>query len=60
MRTLFIFLLSITGLAAFPQDRDFPDYRSKKENFLRMQEKDLRADLASFTMGGMDESIGKG
>lgn len=55
--SLFFIALSAISIA---QDRDFPDYRSKKENFLRMQEKDLRADLASFTMGGMDESVGKG
>ncbi|HYE53398.1 MAG TPA: hypothetical protein VD996_01090 [Chitinophagaceae bacterium] len=60
MRTLNILLLVCSCFAAQSQDRDFPDYRSKKENFLRMQEKDIRADLASFTMGGMDESIGKG
>ena len=53
-------MLVCSCFAAQSQDRDFPDYRSKKENFLRMQEKDIRADLASFTMGGMDESIGKG
>jgi hypothetical protein len=60
MRTLSIFAIMLFCLAAAAQDREFPDYRSKKENFLRMQEKDIRADLASFTMGGMDESIGKG
>lgn len=60
MRTLIILSLICIVSAVRSQERLFPDYRSKKENFLRMQEKDIRADLASFTMGGMDESIGKG
>ncbi len=60
MRTLFLSILIITSTCTFAQDKEFPDFRSKKENFLRMQEKDIRADLASFTMGGMDESMGKG
>src|SRR5215213_7549264 len=60
MRTLTILLFICVCFTARSQDRDYPDYRSKKETFLRMQEKDIRADLASFTMGGMDESIGKG
>lgn len=58
MRILIVILLTSVALAGKAQD--FPDYRSKKETFLRMQEKDIRSDLASFTMGGMDESIGKG
>ncbi|HYF30922.1 MAG TPA: hypothetical protein VD993_07370 [Chitinophagaceae bacterium] len=60
MRTLFVLLLATITCCTFAQEREFPDFRSKKENFLRMQEKDIRADLASFTMGGMDESMGKG
>lgn len=60
MRILFVLIITLTSISAFSQDREFPDFRSKKESFLRMQEKDIRADLASFTMGGMDESMGKG
>ena len=58
MRTLLI--LFFVGLAASAFSQDFPDYRSKKESFLRIQEKDIRADISSFSIGGMDESIGKG
>jgi hypothetical protein len=60
MRTLFIVLFAGLAAGAFAQDRDFPDFRSKKESFLRIQEKDIRTDVASFSIGGMDESIGKG
>jgi hypothetical protein len=58
MRTLLILFFVGLGASAFSQD--FPDYRTKKESFLRIQEKDIRADVAAFSIGGMDESIGKG
>lgn len=60
MRTLFSVFFLCATISAFAQDREFPDYRSKKESFLRIQEKNIRADVASFSIGGMDESIGKG
>jgi hypothetical protein len=60
MRAFFFLIVVSLGFVAFAQEREFPDFRSKKESFLRIQEKDIRADLASFAMGGMDESVGKG
>lgn len=60
MHIFFILLFTSAFMVSFAQDRDFPDYRSKKENFLRMQEKVIRAEVASFTMGGMEEGVGKG
>ncbi len=39
--------------------QDYPDYRSKKDLFTRIIEKDVRSDIASFSMGGIDESVGK-
>lgn len=45
------------SLIALGQD-DYPDYRSKREMFTRIMEKDIRADVASFAMGGLDESVG--
>lgn len=38
---------------------DIPDYRTKRDNFLKMQEKDIRADLSQFTFGGISESLTK-
>lgn len=55
---LFVALLYVT-VCSFAQNGDYPDYRSKKETFSRIVEKDIRSDLASFSMGGIDESIGK-
>lgn len=55
---LFIVLLQLT-FSCCAQGDDMPDYRSKKEIFSRLQEKDIRSDIASYSMGGIDESIGK-
>ena len=41
------------------QDLDFPDFRSKKDNFSKIQDKAIRAEVASFAMAAVDESIGK-
>ena len=63
MRTLSFRLLlalaTVVSLTAKGQDLDYPDYRSKKDNFSKVSEKDIRADLASFALAGVDESIGK-
>jgi hypothetical protein len=53
----FILLLLITALSQ--AQNDYPDYRNKKDIFTRIIEKDIRSDIASFSMGGIEESIGK-
>ena len=58
MRIIPTVLLCFTTLPSFAQD-DVPDYRTKKDNFLKMQEKDIRSDLAQFTFGGISESLTK-
>lgn len=52
-------LLIYIGNQCHAQNDDFPDYRSKKDIFTRITEKDIRSDIASYSMGGIDESIGK-
>ncbi|MEP6596208.1 MAG: hypothetical protein ABJA71_09685 [Ginsengibacter sp.] len=54
----------LTGLlyASFclaQKNYEFTDTRKKTESFKKMQQKDIRADLASFTLAGIDESVGK-
>jgi hypothetical protein len=51
---LFLFASNQT----FAQD-DLPDYRNKKDNFTKVREKDIRNDLASFAIAGIEERIGK-
>ena len=58
MRNSFILLLMLTCFTTMAQD-DNPDGRSKKDNFAKMREKDLRGDIAAFAMAGLDESVGK-
>lgn len=41
------------------QNDDMTDTRNKRESFTKVQQKDIRADLATFTLGGVDESVGK-
>ncbi len=56
------FLVILTMYCYFSQaqkNSELYDNRSKKESFIKVPQKEIRADLASFTMGGVDESIGK-
>ena len=55
---LFLALAAFTSQAK-AQDLDFPDYRSKKDNFSKIREQDIRNDIAAFAMAATDESIGK-
>ncbi len=59
MRIFFLVVLVYLSNMCLAQNDNFPDYRSKKEIFTRITEKDIRSDIASYSMGGMDESIGK-
>lgn len=59
MRLTLCLLLAGSSLASMAQDLDFPDYRSKKDNFSKIRDKDIRADAASFALAALDESIGK-
>jgi hypothetical protein len=59
MRILFSILLVASSASIMAQDLDYPDYRSKKDNFSKINDKDIRADQASFAVAAVDESIGK-
>ena len=52
-------ILLLCSTLALAQDDEFRDFRNKKDNFLKVSQKDIRADLASFLMAGIDESITK-
>ena len=52
-------LLLLIGIGCIAQNDDIPTYHNKWESFAKMREQDLRADLATFTLGGLDESMGK-
>jgi hypothetical protein len=59
MRNLICLVLALSGLSVMAQDLDYPDFRQKKDNFSKIHEKDIREDVASFALAGVDESIGK-
>jgi hypothetical protein len=59
MRTLFFFFFFSCGLGCLALDQDYNDYRRKTESFSHIYDKSLRSDLACFTIGGIEESLGK-
>jgi hypothetical protein len=59
MRIALLALMAVSLNYAVAQNDDMPDYRSKKELFTRIMEKDIRADIASFSIAGIDEGVGK-
>ena len=59
MRIVFSLLVVMSGLSVMAQDLDFPDFRQKKDNFSHIGEKDVRSDVSTFCLAGVDESVGK-
>jgi hypothetical protein len=57
-RSLLVVLV-FCGFSGMAQDLDFPDFRNKKDNFSKISDKQVRSDVASFALAGVDESIGK-
>ncbi len=57
---IFSSLLLITYSASAQLSDDVPDTRSKAESFAKLPKNEIRTDLSCFTMGGIDESVGKG
>lgn len=58
-KLLLCLLLVLGAVPGRAQNLDFPDFRSKKDNFSKIREQDIRADEASFALAAVDESIGK-
>src|SRR5580698_2228258 len=58
-RHLPLLLLVLVSLPSMAQDLDYPDFRSKKDNFAKIRDADIRNDVASFSLAALDESIGK-
>src|SRR5436853_3366277 len=60
MRRVFCLLVAVNiACLCAAQDEDIPTYHNKRESFSKMTEKDIKADLATFTLAGIDESVGK-
>ena len=55
-----IFLLSTYySQAQYQIDENIPDTRNKRESFARLPKDDIRTDVATFAMAGIDESMGR-
>jgi hypothetical protein len=59
MRIVFLLLILLSGVSVFAQDYDYPDFRQKKDNFSHIADKDVRSDVSTFCLAGVDESAGK-
>jgi hypothetical protein len=59
MKKFFLAVLILFGHHCQAQE-DFPDTRVKHESFLKLPKNEIRSELASFTLGGISESVGKG
>jgi hypothetical protein len=59
MRILLSLMLLTCSIGTFAQDESLPDIRNKRESFNKYEKGEIRDDLASFTLGGVDERIGK-
>ena len=60
MKSFFlVILLMYCYFSPAQKNTELIDTRTKKESFTRVPQKEIRADLATFTMGGVDESVGK-
>ena len=60
MRIVWCFIFMFAGIAATAQDDvPLPDNRNKREGYLRMAEKDLKADVASFAFAALEDRLGK-
>ncbi|MGE5107593.1 MAG: hypothetical protein ACM3H8_08615 [Sphingobacteriales bacterium] len=56
MRIIISALFLIISTLGFSQDY-FPDFRNKKEALLKVSQKDIRADIVTFALQGVEENI---
>lgn len=62
MRNVLSFLMLTIPFCSMAQDElEFRDFRNKKDNFVKISstQKDIRTDMASFLMAGIEESVAK-
>src|SRR5665811_22435 len=60
MKTSFISLCLLYGFSCSAQRfYEYQDTRRKNESFAKLPKTEVRVDLASFTLSGIDEAVGK-
>ena len=60
MKTLIIAVSILMSFCCSAQDNyDYQDTRRKNESFAKLPKTEIRADLSTFTLSGIDEAVGK-
>jgi len=60
MKTFFLAIGILYGFSCSAQRfYEYQDTRKKNESFIRLPKTEIRADLATFTLSGIDEAVGK-
>ncbi|MDP4117520.1 MAG: hypothetical protein Q8903_15405 [Bacteroidota bacterium] len=60
MKIFFISVCMLYGFSCSAQKYyDYQDTRKKNESFAKLPKTEIRADLATFTLSGIDEAVGK-
>ena len=60
MKTFYVFIGLLYGVSCSAQRfYDFQDTRRKNESFAKLPKAEIRADLATFTLSGIDDAVGK-
>ncbi|MGZ4049297.1 MAG: hypothetical protein ACXVNN_08035 [Bacteroidia bacterium] len=60
MKTIFISVFILYGFSSSAQKYyDYQDTRRKNESFAKLPKTQIRADLATFTLSGIDDAVGK-
>jgi hypothetical protein len=59
MKLIFFSISCLCCLHSFSQSDDYQDTRRKNESFAKLPKTELRADLATFTLSGIDEAVNK-
>lgn len=60
MKTFFVAIAILYAFSSSAQRfYDYQDTRRKNESFIKLPKNEIRADLATFTLSGIDEAVGK-
>src|ERR1700753_719865 len=59
MRPFFVIVLFFNVVFAFSQENGYTDLRTARESFAHVYDKQLKAELSSFTIAGIAESLNK-
>ncbi len=59
IKSFWVLFLMLSFVSPLIAQSDLPDYRNKKDNLLKLREKEIRSDIASFALAGITERTGR-